>query len=239
MNPAPTALPRLLLVEDDPVSAAFLREAASALPADVEVAANLVEALARAVARQHDLYLFDANLPDGRSETLLQQLRERGLPTPALAHTAACDAPVRERLLAAGFVDVLCKPLAVADLHDALRRHLGLPAPTCGKQPNWDNDAALRALGGQQAHVEALRDLFLKELPGQHARITAAFRDGDDATIRAELHRLAASCGFVGAARLAEAVRNLQHAPLDAERVQWLGFAIDDVLVQERHPPRP
>ena len=33
MNPSPTALPRLLLVEDDPVSAAFLREAAAALPA--------------------------------------------------------------------------------------------------------------------------------------------------------------------------------------------------------------
>ena len=38
MNPSPTALPRLLLVEDDPVSAAFLREAAAALPALVDVA---------------------------------------------------------------------------------------------------------------------------------------------------------------------------------------------------------
>jgi CheY-like chemotaxis protein len=230
MKPAGDARPRLLLVEDDPVSAAFLRDAASALPADVEVAANLAEAHARAVAAHHDLYLFDANLPDGRSETLLQQLRERGLQTPALAHTAACDAPVRERLLAAGFVDVLCKPLAVANLHDALRCHLGLPPATCGKQPNWDDDVALRALGGQQAHVDALRGLFLKELPGQRERIEAASVHGDEAAIRAELHRLVASCGFVGAARLAAAVQDLQAAPLDARALQRLGFAVDDLL---------
>jgi DNA-binding response OmpR family regulator len=230
MKPAGDARPRLLLVEDDPVSAAFLRDAASALPADVEVAASLAEALARAVAAHHDLYLFDANLPDGRSETLLLQLRERGLQTPALAHTAACDAPVRERLLAAGFVDVLCKPLTVADLHDALRCHLGLPQATCGKQPNWDDDAASRALGGQQAHVDALRGLFLKELPGQRERIEAASVRGNEAAIRAELHRLVASCGFVGAARLAAAVRDLQAAPLDAQALQRVGFAIDDLL---------
>jgi CheY-like chemotaxis protein/HPt (histidine-containing phosphotransfer) domain-containing protein len=231
MNPVRNPLPRLLLVEDDPVSAGFLRDAATAFPADVEVAATLADALARATDTHHDLYLCDANLPDGRGETLLQQLRSSGLASPALAHTAASDASVRERLLEAGFVEVLCKPLAIAELHDALRRHLPLPPPTCGKLPNWDDAAALRALAGQQAHVEALRDLFRKELPGQRDRITAAARDGDAAAVRAELHRLAASCGFVGAARMAEAVRGLQESPLDSQRLQLLGFAIDDLLL--------
>lgn len=230
MKPATTALPRVLLVEDDPVSAAFLRDAAATLPAAVDVAGNLAEALASATAADHHLYLFDANLPDGRGETLLQQLRDRGYATPAISHTAACDASTRQRLLAAGFVDVLCKPLAVAELHDALRRHLGKPPPPCGKHPNWDDDAALRVLGGQQANVDALRVLFLKELPGQRDRIAEAARTGDEPLARAELHRLAASCGFVGAARLAESVRKLQASPLDADGLQRLGFAIDDVL---------
>ena len=230
MNPAPNGLPRLLLVEDDPVSAVFLRDAASALPAEVDVAGSIADALAGASGRRYDLYLIDANLPDGRGETLLQALRERGLATPALAHTAARDATMRERLLAEGFIDVLCKPLTVTELHDALRRHLALPPPGGGKQPNWDDEAALAALGGQQAHVEALRGLFLQELPGQRARIETAATDGDEAAIRAELHRLAASCGFVGAARLAAAVRALQSAPLDARALQQFGFAVDDVL---------
>ena len=229
MNPGPHALPRLLLVEDDPVSAVFLRDAATALPAAVDVAGNIADALAGAATRQHDLYLIDANLPDGRGEALLQALRDLGVATPALAHTAAHDAAIRERLLAAGFIDVLCKPLTMAELHDALRRHLGIAFPACGKQPNWDDGAALAALGGQQAHVDALRGLFLQELPGQRERIEAAAANGDEVAIRAELHRLVAGCGFVGAARLAAAVGELQAAPLDANALQRLGFAIEDL----------
>jgi DNA-binding response OmpR family regulator len=230
MNHAPNGLPRLLLVEDDPVSAVFLRDAAVALPAEVDVAGNIAEALASAGTHCHALYLIDANLPDGRGEILLQALRDRGIATPALAHTAARDQAIRDRLLAAGFIDVLCKPLAVAELHDALRRHLGIAPSACGKQPVWDDDVARTALGGQQAHVDALRDLFLKELPGQRERIEAAAANGDETAMRAELHRLAASCGFVGAARLAGAVRELQAQPLDAQGLQRFGFAVDDLL---------
>lgn len=234
MKPAHGARPRLLVVEDDPVSAAFLRDAATALPAEVDVAGTMAEALACASAQHYDLYLFDANLPDGRGETLLRQLRDLGLATPALAHTAAREQALRERLLAAGFIDVLCKPLAIAELHDALRHHLGLPPSGCGKLPSWDDEAALAALGGQQAHVDALRDLFLKELPGQRQRIEAASLQGDEAAIRAELHRLVASCGFVGAPRLAAEVRELQAAPLDAAALQRFGFALDDLLGETR-----
>lgn len=231
MNPPlPRALPNLLLVEDDPVSASFLREAAAALPARVEVAGSMAEAASAADAQAFDLLLIDANLPDGRGETLLQRLRDRGIETPALAHTAARDEAMRERLLAAGFVDVLRKPLTVAELHDAVRSRLNLPPPACGKRPDWDDAAALAALGGQQAHVDVLRDLFLKELPGQRQRIEAAAADGDAAAIRADLHRLAASCGFVGAARLADAVRALQAAPLESQALRQLGFAMDDLL---------
>ena len=76
MNPRP---PCLLLVEDDPVSAAFLRDAAAALPARVVDAGTLAEAMAEAAATRFDLWLVDANLPDGRGESLLQALRARGV----------------------------------------------------------------------------------------------------------------------------------------------------------------
>ena len=38
----------------------------------------------------------------------------------------------------------------------------------------------------------------------------------DERQLRSQLHRLQASCGFVGAARLARAVRQLHHAPESA-----------------------
>lgn len=223
MNPR---LPCLLLVEDDPVSAAFLRDAAAALPARVVGAGTLAEAMAEAAATRFDLWLVDANLPDGRGESLLQALRARGDATPALAHTAAADAPMRERLLAAGFADVLCKPIGVPDLHAALLRHL----PGTPGAPAWDDEAARAALGGEQAHVDALRALFLQELPGQRERIRAAAATGDPAAMRDELHRLVASCGFVGAARLAEAVQALQASPGDADRLQRFDAAAGALL---------
>ncbi len=229
MNPSPAppaGPPRLLLVEDDPVNAAFLAGAAAALPADVAQAACLAEAEAACRAGAFDLFLFDANLPDGRGEDLLRALRAAGNTTVALAHTADLTPDQHARLRAAGFAEVLHKPLSVAALHAALRR--ALPA-NAGARPCWDDAAALAARGGQPAHVQALRAMFLAELPGQRARIASAFAGGDDATVRAELHRLVASCGFVGAARLGDAVQAMRAAPLDGAALQALDTAIEDL----------
>ena len=226
-------IPTILLVEDDPVSAAFLCEAAALLPALVDAASSIAGALKMADNQRHDLFLIDAHLPDGQGEALLQALRDRGMDAPALAHTAARELALTRKLLAAGFADVLCKPLSVADLLQALRRHLPVPAAELqsgGKQPVWDDAAALAALGGEKSNVQALRGLFLGELPGQRQRISAACVNGDDAKVRDELHRLVASCGFVGAARLGQSVRSMQAAPLDPHALQALQFAIDDVL---------
>ncbi len=228
-----TPIPTILLVEDDPVSASFLCEAASLVPARVDVAVSMSAALEIAGSHDYALLLIDAHLPDGQGETLLRALRDRGLEAPALAHTAAREPALTRKLLASGFIDVLCKPLGVADLLQALRRHLPVPAadlPSGGKLPVWDDGAALAALDGKQSNVKALRGLFVGELPGQRHRISAASVNGDHAKVRDELHRLVASCGFVGAARLGQAVRAMQAAPLDPHALQALQFAIDDVL---------
>lgn len=224
-------LPRVLVVEDDLVSAAFLRDAARAFPAEVRVAGSLAEARRAIQASPFDLWLVDAHLPDGPGELLL------GAPgasvgVPALAHTAATESAVRERLLSAGFRDVLCKPLCVGDLHAALRRYLCRAGVEEPRLP-WDDAAALRALGGEAAHVVALRTLFREELPGQRERLHAAARAGDEAAMRAELHRLAASCGFVGAAGVATAVRELQACLLHPPALRRLDAAIDAVLCRQ------
>lgn len=230
MNPSPSdSLPRLLLVEDDLVSAAFLHDAASALPAEVHVAGSLAEARRAIDAMHFDLWLVDAHLPDGAGETLLDAGRyEAG--APALAHTAATEPAVRERLLSAGFRDVLCKPLGIGELHAALRQHLRTTARIEEPRPAWDDVAALRALGGDPGHVASLRDLFLQELPGQRERLRASAMAGDEAGMRAELHRLAASCGFVGAAGLAAVVRELQASPLRQQALQRFDAAVDELL---------
>ena len=230
MNPSPSdPVPRLLLVEDDLVSAAFLRDAASTLPAEVHVAGSLAEARRAIDAMQFDLWLVDAHLPDGPGETLLGS-RDASAATPALAHTAATESAVRDRLLSAGFRDVLCKPLGIGALHAALRTHLATTTRIEETRPTWDDDAALRAIGGDPAHVASLRQLFLQELPGQRSRVHAAAMAGDEVAIRAELHRLAASCGFVGAAGLAAVVRELQASPRQPQALRRFDAAVDALL---------
>lgn len=232
MNQSPAHLPKLLLVEDDPTSATFLSAAAAALPSLPVTASSLAEAGQACRAQAFDLFLFDANLPDGRGEDLLRTLREGGVDTVALAHTADLDAHAHARLLAAGFAEVLGKPLGVGELHAALRRHL----PQAALTP-WDEAVALAALGGQPAHVQALRAMFLEELPGQRERIVHAAIHADIATLRGELHKLAASCGFVGAARLGNAVRALQAALNDRNALHALELAIAEVLAAKPAPP--
>lgn len=225
MNHSPADLPRILLVEDDPTSAAFLSAASAALPALPVTAASLADAERLCVGQAFDLFLFDANLPDGRGEDLLRALRDRGVDTVALAHTADLDADMHARLLAVGFAEVLRKPLGMGELHAALRRHLPEAA-----LPPWDDGAALAALGGQPAHVRALRELFLGELPQQRQRIVHAAIHADVSDLRGELHKLSASCGFVGAARVGAAVRALQAALTDRAALHALERAIDETL---------
>lgn len=215
MNILPRETPRILLVEDDPVSARFLFESATGLPAQVVLAKTRAEALVAAISAPFDLLLLDANLPDGSGIQLLQELRQQGINTAALAHTADCNPQLHQQLLETGFIAVLQKPMPVATLLHALQQNL--PAQAL---PTWNDATALAAIGGRQEHVNTLRVLFLQELGGQQKRIANAAQARDEATIRAELHRMAAACGFVGAMHLLKAVRQLQAAPLDADLLQ-------------------
>jgi CheY-like chemotaxis protein/HPt (histidine-containing phosphotransfer) domain-containing protein len=242
MNASASLLPRILLLEDDPVSAAFLTAAIEGVPAVVDVAATLAEARNSANTHTHAVWLFDANLPDGLGADLLAELRAGGLPTPALAHTADARRESLDALIDAGFEEVLLKPLSVAQLQGAVRRFCGdavidanaeqqhRTSLHCDKQPIWDDDAALRALNGNRAHVDTMRALFAQELPPVRTRVSTALANRDVAALRGELHKLQASCGFVGAARLGAATRDLQDSPDVSQVVAQFEGALQDTL---------
>lgn len=212
--------PQVLLVEDDPISREVLALAIAALPADVVAVESLAQARVALATRVFQAWMVDAHLPDGAGVELLAL---RPSATIALAHTASNDPLTARALQAAGFSTVLVKPLPAGAVQAALRRALGEPAgpgPADAGEPMqpppWDDAAALRALGGHAANVGGLRDLFVRELEPTLPRLQAAFDARDAATLQGELHRLKASCGFVGAAQLACAVQAASRAPDDA-----------------------
>jgi DNA-binding response OmpR family regulator len=243
MNAPASTLPRVLLLEDDPVSAAFLAAAIESVPAMVDVASTLTEARVKATAQTHALWLFDAHLPDGLGADLLAELRAQGLQTRAVAHTADAQRTALDALIDAGFEEVLLKPLSVAQLQGTVRRFCGdvridVGAENrqntvlhCGKHPVWDDDAALRAMNGNCTHVDVMRDLFAQELPQVSARVFSALANHDVVALRSELHKLQASCGFVGAARLGAATHDLQQMPNAANLIAQFEGALQDTLL--------
>jgi CheY-like chemotaxis protein len=231
---------RLLLVEDDAVSAAFLSEALATLPAGVDVAGSIAEAVALARQATHSLWLVDAHLPDGDGLDCLRELRAIGA-SPALALTAGAARAELDALCTGGYLEVLLKPVSIALLHGTVRRVLGLATPGAagadfaqptlgGKLPAWEDAAALAAIGGDPGSLARLRRLFLEELPTMRAQLALAQSGGDAEGVRALVHKLRASCGFVGAARLGAAVEALARAPLEAAALRDFEFAAEDSL---------
>lgn len=240
MNPDDPS-PRVLLVEDDPTTRSYLLALLESLRAGVTAVDSMGAALRSASAGSFDLLLVDARLPDGSGAELLATLRERGVATPALAHTAARGAAELEPLRTAGFADVLSKPVDPVLWTRTLKSYLGIDTRTDAAastaeragdetQPQWDDAAASRALGGNAANISALRELFLAELPAQLDALQAGGNGARDI-----LHRLRASCALVGAARLRAAVDHAA-SPLQAGALLAI-VAIGRELLNARQPP--
>lgn len=223
-------LPRLLLVEDDLISRNFLLAALQLLPAQVDCADTAAAALQLAGQYRHALWLIDVNLPDASGSDLLARLRAGHPQTPALAHTADTRASLSRQLHGAGFQGVLIKPLGREALLAAVRAQLPAGKPGEVQVPVWDEARALSALNGQHAHLKALRDLFMGELPGVRDALRLAMAQDDAPAIRQQLHRLQASCGFVGAARLGAAARQLHQQPDALQPRRELSAAIEQLL---------
>ena len=220
---------RLLLVEDDPTSRSFLQAASAALPAEVDTADSVEAAYALATVNAYDAWLIDAHLPDGTGSALLARLRAAGRHTPAIAHTAARERRVLDALRAEGFAVVVSKPVDADAWRGSIRRVLprravqatstpALPiavpdARRSGEAPLWNHATALAAVGGDPRNVDGLRELFVSELDGTRQRIASAAACGDTPGMRADLHRLRAGCGFVGAERLGLTARVLHADP--------------------------
>jgi len=198
--------PRVLLVEDDPTTRMFLHASTQVLNVEMDLAASMQQALDLADSTAYAAWLLDARLPDGSGIELLEKLRRTHPGVPALAHTAVTDQAELQRLRDAGFNVAVSKPLSATHWQAAVLTLLSpqsQPAP-----PLWDDADALNILGGNRDDLDALRGLFVRELPDQINTLERARADQDEATINSELHRLRASCAFVGAARLAAAIQS-------------------------------
>ncbi len=107
---------RLLLVEDDPHVASFVRQGLAEEGYLVEWAATGQEGLGRALAEHFDAVLLDVRLPDLSGVEVCRALRSHDAARPVLMLTALDGVADRVAGLRAGADDYLPKPFAFDEL---------------------------------------------------------------------------------------------------------------------------
>ena len=106
----------ILVVEDDPETAAQLVDSLSSNGYRVDLAVDGDDGLSRARSADYAVMAIDRMLPRLDGLSLIQQLREDGIATPALIISALGEIDERVRGLRAGGDDYLVKPFAFAEL---------------------------------------------------------------------------------------------------------------------------
>src|SRR5262250_434641 len=107
---------RILVVEDDPVTAEQLADSLETDGYQVDLAADGNTALGRGRSTDYVVMTIDRMLPGLDGITVIRQLREDGIVTPALIISALGEVDDRVRGLRAGGDDYLVKPFAFAEL---------------------------------------------------------------------------------------------------------------------------
>ena len=118
---------QLLVVEDDPKTASFLKRGFSEAGFVVSVAADGIEGMRLIEAGKFELIVLDIMLPGMNGIQLLTWLRERGVQTPVLILTARDAVADRVAGLEIGADDYLVKPFAFSELLARARTILRRP----------------------------------------------------------------------------------------------------------------
>jgi two-component system OmpR family response regulator len=164
----------ILLVEDDPQTAAYLVKGLKEQDLNVDHVADGREGLIRATAGGYDLIILDRMLPNLDGLSILKTLRASGDATPVLILSALSDVDDRVEGLRAGGDDYLSKPFALSELMarvEALARRLRAEKPlTTLKVADLEMDLTTRAVrrGGKAIDLKpkefSLLEYFMRHV---------------------------------------------------------------------------
>ena len=120
---------KLLLVEDDKQTAAYLKRALNELGHAVDHAAAGRDGLMLATGEGYDVIILDRMLPEMDGLAILRTLRAAGINAPVLLLTALGGIDDRVEGLEAGADDYLVKPFALVELSARLNALARRPPP--------------------------------------------------------------------------------------------------------------
>ncbi len=198
---------RVLLAEDNKINQKVAAKMLDQLGCEVEIVGDGLEALKKWEEAKFDVILMDVRMPrmDGYRATAEIRRREQaqagGPHLPIIAMTAHAMQGDRERCLAAQMDDYLSKPVALAELAQALGRWATQPRTTPDPIPRPAlRISRLRELS--QGEVEFERELLeclLTDIASGMDRLRVALDPLDPLQVANTLHGIVGSCRTVGA----------------------------------------
>jgi len=170
-EPPPTM--RILIVEDEPKTAAYVSKGLTEHAYVVDIATNGIEGLHLATSGHYDLVLLDVMLPGADGWSVLENLRRQSQ-TPVLFLSARDAVADRVKGLELGADDYLVKPFAFSELlariRTLLRRNAAPAAEQHFRVADLDVDTVRRRVvrGGERidltAKEYALLDYFVRHV---------------------------------------------------------------------------
>lgn len=113
---------RILLVEDNDMNSAFVVAVFVPEGHEITLAKTGPEGLAAGLREPFDLILMDVELPGMKGDAVCRRLHDAGVRTPMVALTASAMPDQIAIFHAAGFDDVVTKPVEPNDLRALARR---------------------------------------------------------------------------------------------------------------------
>ena len=107
---------RILIIEDEQKTAAYLRKGLTESGFIVDIANNGDEGFFLATTHEYDLIILDVMLPEQDGWSVIIRIRQKNIQTPVIFLTARDSVPDRVRGLELGADDYLVKPFSFSEL---------------------------------------------------------------------------------------------------------------------------
>jgi len=182
---------RILVIEDEKKTAAFLAKGLREASFAVDVAHDGETGLERALAKKFDLLIVDIMLPHKDGWEVVAQLRHQGMRTPILFLTARDSVRARVKGLELGADDYLVKPFAFAELLARVRSVLRR-APQ--RQPEHLRIADLEM--DMRRHKATRSGVSLNLTPKEFLLLAHLVHSAGDVVSRAEIAEQVWDIGF-------------------------------------------
>ncbi|MEX0731341.1 MAG: ATP-binding protein [Aquisalimonadaceae bacterium] len=224
---------RALVVDDNAINRKLVTTILARHGVVVDEAGDGRQSLDMASKEFYDLIFMDIHMPTMSGETAAMHIRERqsqrGVSSRIVALTANALPGERERLLRLGLNECLIKPVSEQQVLGQVRAAI--------KSGEISAKAGVQAQGAEQTLTQELQQMLLAELPSHREAIQNAYRGGDLADLRNQVHRLHGAASVCKVPALKECCKTLENALLRDIRVEvpngvnHVLSEIDEILV--------